>query len=737
MQSQLANPAPPAPAAARHAKVVPSFVLPGISRTLDCWAGTVAPGELVRWERLADLAESAKRDLRKAVIKRLRPKSDWLWAQTLGVRLVDGWRDRLTATDIRAIETVLAHYPDRSLEQLTLGEFRRAYGAPLERQLATLARLEALYWSPPPRPAPRPRVYVAPQSAEPVLRSELQDLADRVLALPWLVRVTPQDLRFGFSGKSTLPEWIDEQLAEDRVTADAASLLKKLDDAAKLSAADEVRALTMAAGEECLPRTNPEAAERWPKMFLARHLSPEGTGKTLNEVGDANGLTRERIRQICEAFEDVLQKGEAVTPSLDRALAAIARIAPCGVDEANQQLARFIGEGAGVECLIAWAKTLGQKNVSIKCHRVRRPLRGQVVDTTVVERAQTAPWVKPLINHVSRDTSMFGCTNIIRIAGLLAIKEGVAPGQEAIEAVLEGSALFRWLDKETGWFTLGDTDGCSVATRVRKIMAVVHDHVGADEIAAALASDDKLIYRETQSLGLAIPPVHVLRELFCTWPWLKVVQKGRFAASECFERAGVLGEAEQVTVQVMEQYDGVACRFELRQAIEDKLHISNMAVSVMLGSSPIVTRLEHGLYRLIGRRIGDAAVAAARSRMRSMAAQNTATPFPDAKPNEFVFRVTEAALRTEQYNVPERFRKGLAGQRVAVQGGDGQALGLARVYPKGSLTGLNRLFTPKPGDFFRVAVVAGGLQVELLPEIVADIADLTETVVTVSFDGIA
>lgn len=84
-----------------------------------------------------------------------------------------------------------------------------------------------------------------------------------------------------------------------------------------------------------------------------------------------------------------------------------------------------------------------------------------------------------------------------------------------------------------------------------------------------------------------------------------------------------------------------------------------------------------------------------------------------------------------------RFRRGLAGQRVAVQGLDGQALGLARVSPTGSLSGLNRLFTLKPGDFFRVAVVAEGLQVELLPKGPADTADLTKPVVAVSFEGIA
>jgi hypothetical protein len=301
------------------------------------------------------------------------------------------------------------------------------------------------------------------------------------------------------------------------------------------------------------------------------------------------------------------------------------------VDEADEQLARFIGEGAGVECLIAWAQTVGKKEVGIQCHRVRRRLRGQLVDTTVVERADALPWVKPLINHVSRDTSMFGCTNVLRVAGLLTLKEGVAPGQEAIEAALEGSAVFRWLDKETGWFALGETDGSSVATRVRKIMAVAHDHVGADEIAGALASDGMLIYRETQSLGLAVPPIHVLRELFRTWSWLKVVQKGRFTAGDGFDPAGVLSEAEQLAVSVIEQHDGVACRFELREAIEAKLHLTNVAVSAMLGSSPNFDRLEHGLYRLIGRRVGDAAVNAARTRMRIKAALHVAPGLPENK----------------------------------------------------------------------------------------------------------
>ena len=229
-----------------------------------------------------------------------------------------------------------------------------------------------------------------------------------------------------------------------------------------------------------------------------------------------------------------------------------------------------------------------------------------------------------------------------------------------------------------------------------------------------MASDDALIYRESQSLGLAVPPVHVLRELFRTWSWLKVQQKSRFSAGPGFDSTGVLSEAEQIAMQVIEQYDGVACRFELRDAIEQKLNHSDMAVSVMLGSSPIFQRLEHGIYLLIGRRVGDAAVNAARTRMRVMSSANGAPAFPEAKANEFMFRVTGAALKNEQYGVPSRFHGQLAGQRMPFEGPTGVPRGEARISQSGALSGFNRLFTPKIGDVFRVVVGTDGLRVELL-----------------------
>jgi hypothetical protein len=544
----------------------------------------------------------------------------------------------------------------------------------------------------------------------PVLRRR----AHAALALPWLDKVTRNDLRFGYSGKAALAEWITAHLHAKAVPGSFPSLLARLLKADKLTAEAEARELALQAARNCAPRSGGEEAMlRRVAMLMRRHLSRTGAGRTLSEVGTEFMVTKERVRKVCEGTEALLATADTATPALDRVLQAAARISPASVDEIDGQLRRFIGEDAGLESLVSWAAVLGRETTAIQYERVRTLVRGRLVEVTMVQAADAPLWVGAMMRHVSRDSSMFGCTNLLRLAGLLALKDGVAPGQKAMETALEAAAGFRWLDQQTGWFTLGDNSGCSAATRVRKIIAVAQETIGTDEIAGALASDDMWMYRESASLGLATPPVHVLRELFLGWPWLKVVQQGRFIAGPGFDPTGVLSDVEHAIVRVITAHDGVACRFEFLEVVSAQLGLTDVPLSATLGTSPIVERIEYGIYRLRGRRFGDRALEAARRRHRARAAPQRASP-ADPGPKEFLVRVTESSLRREQYYVPPQFCAEIGGKRLKTICAEDGSLGEARVARSGALTGLNKLFPDaKPGDHFRIEVLQDRLLVRL------------------------
>jgi len=579
----------------RHAQVVPAFVAVTILRPLDCWLGAVRPADLLRWERIGDLPESARDHLRQVIVRRIRPRAAQLWGMRVGVQLSKGWEERVSVGDRKRVEGLRA-VDQRPLQEWTLREVKEALHLPLERTLKLLATLEAGYWVPP--QATTKRMHKPParsdQSVE--LTDEMRELAGAVLSLPWTAKISPQDLRFGFAGDACFVDHLRRQLRQQEVPQQFVDLLHRLRDADRLTAAAEAYEITRSAARGCGRASwDDEAVERAATFVMRRHISSTGTGVTLAEVGEQFGVTRERVRQVCEPVEEVLGEGRMVSPALDRVLQAAARIAPAPVESVNEQLRRFIGDGASIESLIAWAAALGRRNLPVVCERVRTRVRGQLVEVVMIGASGAPHWVEPMIRHASRDMSMFGATNVLRVAGKLALKEGVAPGQEAIESALELLDGFRWLDKQAGWFTLGDSSGCSTASRVKKIMAVAQESVGADEIAGALASDDLLVYRESTSQGLATPPVHVLRELMLGWNWLKAVQKGRFLALPEVDLVGSLSDVELAIVEVIAGHGGIACRFELKAVVTQQLGHSDMLLSATLGSSPIIDRVEFGL----------------------------------------------------------------------------------------------------------------------------------------------
>nr|WP_186329600.1 sigma factor-like helix-turn-helix DNA-binding protein [Variovorax boronicumulans] len=660
-------------------------------------------------------------ELREHFLRRNRVTFKELWPLPTGISLPRGEASKLNSQDQLMLARLLEQ-ATAPLEALTLEQVKGCLRQPLERVLGFLARVEALEWEVPPPVGCPPLAEELPATTT-WLDAKLRDRAIALLELPWVASASAQDVRLQALDLRASPnDWLSARLDHREVPSTFRVLVELLEQFDKMTASQEARAVVDALAWHCTPNRAPLATKaRWKQMFLQRVLSESGNGRTLKEVGDAFGVTRERIRQICERFELACQGSAICTPALDRVVAAAARVVPMEVVYADEQLARFIGEGAGLESLLGWAALVG-RSYPVHCVRVRTNLRGVSGELAVLQKVGEAPWVASMVRHIRRDQQMLGCTNVLRVAGLLALRDEVCPGMEALETILQASTEFRWLDKETGWFTWGDSSRCAAASRVRKVVAVAHDTVGVDEIVGALASDDVWLYREDKSLGLAVPPVHVFRELCKSWPWVQVTQRARLALKPEADPGEGLSPTERVAVNVIAAQDGVACRFEISDAVHEQHGFSGVLVSTTLGSSPVFERIEHGLYAVRGRRMGDHALADARERAAARAGRAFIALGDALASTEFALRVTEASLRNEQYTVPARFGNQLNGNSFAVRSRTGAPLGTAWVTGRGVLKGLNRLFPQaRAGELYRVQFSENGsLRVSLSPSSATD-----------------
>ena len=154
------------------------------------------------------------------------------------------------------------------------------------------------------------------------------------------------------------------------------------------------------------------------------------------------------------------------------------------------------------------------------------------------------------------------------------------------------------------------------------------------------------------------------------------------------------------------------------------LGVTEMGVAVMLGSSTIIAKLEHGIYALLGRRVGADAVESARTRMRVRIQGNSGIRYKVGA-NEFLLQVTEASLYREQYTLPAHFRHHFPGPDFEVFDEAGALVGSAHVNRSGAVTGLNRLLPGlQVGDCIHVQAKDGamwvgvrqGLDGETVPE---------------------
>lgn len=595
----------------RHARVLPSFAVAFVVRPLDCSLGSIEGRELLAWRRPGLPNSKTASHLRAQFVRRKRETFDAIWDSSVNVSIVEEWRRALTDEErLRLLPLVRDEAGVQAFPQLTLRTVKTHLRMPVADVLGVLAKLEALYWV----PAPQRGSSSSGAQMHTLIPVDpaLQERMQACLASAWVNELHPHDLRFPRLDDQTLSDWLGAHLERNEMPAAAHDVCQRLLAADRASWAQELADITSWAMEHASPRPGKEETKkRWTEIFLARHGGLSGL--ELQKVGEQFGLTRERVRQICDGVLVGLRSHPVQMPALGRLLNAASSVMPLSMEDANVQLAPFLGEGYGLRAAMNFADLMDLKSPVRETALRARTHDGYKPVTLVEAYDAPASWAKDALAHARRDCTFVGCTNYLRIAGLLALEQGIAPDLETLQTVFGNAPGFRVLDTDSGWFTLADSESSATASRMRKIMAVADGSVDLDTVASALMTDDRWLHRE-DGRTLALPPLHVLAELFSGWDWLKANGHNKYTARTTIDPNEVLSRTEVGAVEVIEKHGGAATRAELAEHLIGNLGVTNVAVSQIAAMSAAVCKLDHSIYGVRGRPLPAEALVEARKR---------------------------------------------------------------------------------------------------------------------------
>jgi hypothetical protein len=416
--------------------------------------------------------------------------------------------------------------------------------------------------------------------------------------------------------------------------------------------------------------------------MVARREGWDGRGAcTLHIVGQENGLTRERVRQICERVEDSIRERIPFTPILDRALALVRARVPGIADEIELELrSKGISKHPfRIEGLLRAVEIKGEKAPFMLFSSGPR---------RIVLPIGRSPYTTSIIIIARRTVTRRGVANIQDVAAQLAERENKTVDTALVAQILSAEPSFQWLDEEKGWFRLCDLPRNVLLSIMTKVFSVTRE-IGIGELRSAVARHHRL-------QGFT-PPRSVLLELCRRASGLRVEGSKIKVIDQPNLEATLVG-AERTLAQILVKYGPIM----RRERIEELCITSGMKRStccIYLDRSPVVARYATGVYGLVG---ADVEPGFVESLMAKRRPEKVVLDFGwrGSQSIWIGYRLSRNMIKTGMCNVPGAMQRFLTGDYL-LKDEDGLVIGQIRS-TKTHLSGLSPLFLRRggePGDY--------------------------------------
>ena len=482
----------------------------------------------------------------------------------------------------------------------------------------------------------------------------------------------------GFRLGTRLPGWDDldhEKLAQESEDAQY-EVVQGLDDAPTPTSLEEEVELYLT--ETLRPRTVPIA--------LARIAWTSETDRTLADVGDEFGLTRERVRQITAT---VTSRAHAYRREFPFLLQCLSTIQCAGLSEASKVEEMLLAEGLTTpRTTLRAIRAAGRMlNLGIE-FELEHTKSG-----TLVVTAATKGVSDRIASEARRITSRWGCGRVDDIVSFLKDSVGVEISQEAAQAALATVPGLSWLDDEKNWFWVATAARNRLLNNIDKTLAVAQT-ISAGELRSA-------VRRHHRMDGFA-PPRRILRAL-CTELDDCEVEGDAIRNTGTRTIEGELSETERALRGLFVEH-GPALHVRELEQFALTMGINRATFQMTLFNSPIFRRLAKGVYGLVGKQVSPGAVESA-ARVANVRRARVLQDWGWVSDTvvSVDYRLSEGSISNGVLSIPAAARSVLSGDFAVVDARDSDT-GTLRVKAN-QVWGLLRVFArqePEPGDFLRI-----------------------------------
>jgi len=418
----------------------------------------------------------------------------------------------------------------------------------------------------------------------------------------------------------------------------------------------------------------------------------QATQPTLRSVGDAAGVTRERIRQIVEKARRRLAAVQFHMPRLHSAVDLISRFpAPAEGQARSLLVSRGIAAAEiSIHGLLRAAELFGV------------PVPSHVEQARMAARYRELAIAKKVVLVASRAVKKWGCSTIDDVCAQVNEAGDAAITADFVRETTTVQVGFHWLDEEVGWFWLERAPYREpfnrLVNRIDKILAVAH-RVDLAVLRAGLA-------RHFRMDGFA-PPRRVLASFCAQLKDCRLVGGRTVVDTRPRDPAAELSRAERTMVEVFRKHGPILSgKDAFRRCGEAGL--GKVTIRMVLSYSPIIQMVAESVFTLVGARVTPRSIEAkAKTTSRYMRFYQSAKDYgwrPDASGLWVTYRITDALLLRGTLRAPEAIKKHLDPRGYELRDLGGSRIGhvdISDAHISGFLPFFRRI-GGDPGDHLRV-----------------------------------